>query len=816
MDKRFSTIDRIKARTMSSEEFDYDKLSAPPLAMLIPPNIQANISYTVVHNKSSDPAKIEEDVDKILNPMGWYRIGGGTNRTCYGNDYNSDIVLKVALTKLLFTDNPREFKNQFIFKPFVTKCFETSPDGCLGLYERVVPITSREEFSSVASEVKYVMDNWFIGKYIFTDVGTHYFMNWGVRKGFGPVLLDYPYAYELDENKMICDRPQRNSNGKIIGICGGLIDYDAGYNYLYCTKCGRKFRARELGKPEKLLEEMLYGKKNNDIYTAGPAKAYAYASRNGKVVKTSSPDLIIGTEVDEINKFVKIKPKENKTMKNNTNEEEVFDPDFGFPHFKGYKISHPSTHKDDNGVISDDYGNEYGSNGKIIKMVIDPIEGYFQKNPQDRPKTGKYSTPIKNVEAKPIISKSSEVDKKIVKEDSKIVDKIEEHKVTDHHYNNGNPVQSTMPLSSYNMNLDGKIDVIAQKIDQLTDVFIELHEDEKAAKKKEKDNNTDLSELVKSIASMIEQFKSFESSMSEFGEKIDNLLSSCHVEEVDDDGSDETEPKEEKEKLADGEPGMKAGVFFEDDINPVDRIKELEARNDDLEGKIKDLSKQIEESSKKEVKVEESKEYKELHKELDKALSDLNTSEDKAVKAESDVKELSAYKASINKKYDDLEKQVESKNNLIKELSDKVNNPEVADTSDKDEEIEELKKQIEDLKDNKSTGIGSNITPTGFCEYSAKLYNKDKLYKMFKVGNPEDYEGATGSILILMDLNAGNGSDAAIKDQDGNIICISSIKTTMKDGATGKTNVKDIPVGSIKFAFNKQVSSIAAKATKKK
>ena len=35
------------------------------------------------------------------------------------------------------------------------------------------------------------------------DIGTNFFMNWGIRPGFGPVLLDYPYVYELDGNKCV-------------------------------------------------------------------------------------------------------------------------------------------------------------------------------------------------------------------------------------------------------------------------------------------------------------------------------------------------------------------------------------------------------------------------------------------------------------------------------------------------------------------------------------------------------------------------------------------------------------------------------------
>ena len=33
-------------------------------------------------------------------------------------------------------------------------------------------------------------------------------MNYGLREGFGPVLLDYPYVFELDGRKLICNVPE--------------------------------------------------------------------------------------------------------------------------------------------------------------------------------------------------------------------------------------------------------------------------------------------------------------------------------------------------------------------------------------------------------------------------------------------------------------------------------------------------------------------------------------------------------------------------------------------------------------------------------
>ena len=80
-------------------------------------------------------------------------------------------------------------------------------------------------------------------KYVLEDIGTRHFMNYGIRNGFGPCLLDYPYLYEVDGNKLQCK--EELSNGS---ICNGYIDYDDGANALYCQKCGREYSASSLKK----------------------------------------------------------------------------------------------------------------------------------------------------------------------------------------------------------------------------------------------------------------------------------------------------------------------------------------------------------------------------------------------------------------------------------------------------------------------------------------------------------------------------------------------------------------------------------------
>lgn len=242
--ERSKIIERMKSRTTTIDQFNYDALSAPPLLSLLSYDDIEYFRRLATSIKYS--AKIDykySEIDRIMKMRGFVKLGGGTNRVVYRHLELDTIVVKIAIDAVGIKDNPREYENQFYLKPYVTKVFEVSPCGTVGLFERCDQITSREEFRSIASEVFDLLSNWIIGKYIMEDIGSEYFMNYCVRPGFGPVLCDFPYLYELDGNKLYCQIPDENGF-----LCDGLIDYDEGFNHLYCSKCGAKYKAIELKK----------------------------------------------------------------------------------------------------------------------------------------------------------------------------------------------------------------------------------------------------------------------------------------------------------------------------------------------------------------------------------------------------------------------------------------------------------------------------------------------------------------------------------------------------------------------------------------
>lgn len=244
VESRSYILDRLKSKVVTIDEFNYDRLEAPPISAMFTPYDIAQLNQIARSLKYAAKPEVKyKEIDKIMRSRGFEKFIAGTNRVVYRPLEDNRFLVKVAADAVGLGDNPREYANQFLFKPFITKVFEITPCGTLGVFERVVPITSREEFMSVAEDIYTVINDWFIGEYVLEDIGTRYFMNWGVRKNFGPVLLDFPYVYKLDGDKLFCNAPSVNSPS---GYCEGVIDYDPGYNFLYCTKCGVKYKAKEL------------------------------------------------------------------------------------------------------------------------------------------------------------------------------------------------------------------------------------------------------------------------------------------------------------------------------------------------------------------------------------------------------------------------------------------------------------------------------------------------------------------------------------------------------------------------------------------
>lgn len=261
---------------VNKDLFDYEALTAPPLQSLIPAEVD-NEMYRIATSISLSGNLKEKYklMDELMAKYDFTMLARGTNRSVYACNYNPDIVVKVGYDRSGITDAANEFKNQTFLKPFCSKCFDVSRSGAIGLFERVIPIKHQEEFASIAEDVFDMLTQHILGRYILQDIGSDYYMNYGIRDNFGPVLLDYPYLFELDGKKLKCN----NLDTRIGLQCDGHIDYDDGFNHLVCDKCGKIYDARELAL-ERIKEDTL-----NHIYTGiGKGDRKMKLTSNGKTI----------------------------------------------------------------------------------------------------------------------------------------------------------------------------------------------------------------------------------------------------------------------------------------------------------------------------------------------------------------------------------------------------------------------------------------------------------------------------------------------------------------------------------------------------
>ena len=184
----------------------------------------------------------------ILNPLGYILAHAGTNRVVFQPQFDDSFVVKIGLDIAGRTNNPNEIVNQKYLKPFVCKCFDTTDDGVIGTFERVVPIENLYQLWSVREDIFDIMCA-ITKRFIIDDFGTEAFKNWGVRKGFGPVLLDYADMYILDKDTAYCRKP---IDWHSTAVCGGELGYTPGYNKIMCKKCGGIGKAKQYKGKEKL------------------------------------------------------------------------------------------------------------------------------------------------------------------------------------------------------------------------------------------------------------------------------------------------------------------------------------------------------------------------------------------------------------------------------------------------------------------------------------------------------------------------------------------------------------------------------------
>lgn len=244
--KQDFTMDKLKELSLQNIE-KFDSMTHVPLSSYIRYEDIVAIHTLFSHPKFLNKPKKEKFniCAEILADRDLVMFHSGTNRLLFRHRYDNSFVLKVGVDKVGFSDNRQEYINQHILKPYVPRIYEVTPCGTFQMSEMVTPILTVDQFYNVASDIYDVLNLVFLGKYVMEDIGTDFFMNWGIRPGFGPVLLDFPYVYIADPSKFKCNAINKLSKNR----CNGDLRYDDGYNTIICSHCGKRYAAKELGRP---------------------------------------------------------------------------------------------------------------------------------------------------------------------------------------------------------------------------------------------------------------------------------------------------------------------------------------------------------------------------------------------------------------------------------------------------------------------------------------------------------------------------------------------------------------------------------------
>ena len=328
---------------------NFDRMTHPGLSsylmkedLLLLKELATNPKYAITSNKE----KLNV-YDQILCPRGFKRTHSGTNRIVYSHVMDNSFILKVALDKIGVNDNKSEFYNQEVLKPFIPKVFDIADNGSVILMEKVYAILNKEEFVANSKAI-FNLIVYLVGcGYIMEDIGTQFFMNWGIRSGFGPVLLDFPYVYRINKSRLICI--QRNIDGS---KCSGKIEYDDGFNFLQCTKCGKRYAAKDIGSSFKYLNEIKYKIRKEDLNMNSMKIIVKSDLGNFEVSPGNGTTLIDSKSSESI-----INNAKQQAVVNN-NKQQKFKPVIG--------NTNESTFTKSNDLMIDTILKEYGYNSKDI------------------------------------------------------------------------------------------------------------------------------------------------------------------------------------------------------------------------------------------------------------------------------------------------------------------------------------------------------------------------------------------------------------------------------------------------------------------
>lgn len=206
--------------------------------------------FTIM-NYGSDNYEKANYVVKELEDYGFYAVGEGTNIIVLENPHYPGVVYKIALDSNGIADN---FNDEILQHriPRYGRVYARHSSGIVSVQERYV-VMDKYRMKDFKNEIIDLLKE-LSSEYLIADLSPARFLNFGVARDGGFVIIDGSDLYPLDmlDNKPRCQDPTGwdKKKGKMLR-CGGKLEYSVDYLSMICKKCGKEINALELRPKEK-------------------------------------------------------------------------------------------------------------------------------------------------------------------------------------------------------------------------------------------------------------------------------------------------------------------------------------------------------------------------------------------------------------------------------------------------------------------------------------------------------------------------------------------------------------------------------------
>ena len=187
-------------------------------------------------------------LDRLLEPMGLFELGLGTNVCTFIHEKYPGVVFKIALDRCGISDN---INDRWICKrvPEVNapQVIQWEDTGIITVQEFVYAIHRQEEMDLYWKEALEMCDR--VSKnYLCIDLTPKLKENFAIGKDMKLRTCDASDLFPLNPEKDLMRCPKivgEDKKHKLIR-CNGKVTYDENFQWCYCNKCGEKLLPSQL------------------------------------------------------------------------------------------------------------------------------------------------------------------------------------------------------------------------------------------------------------------------------------------------------------------------------------------------------------------------------------------------------------------------------------------------------------------------------------------------------------------------------------------------------------------------------------------